>query len=130
MTAMAEKGSTHRRTLSAPSHAALDRLTRSSDDLLETLDAGAAGSDPDTADEWAAVADNVRRYLALLIEGRAADDPGIALRGANLLTTVSKGAGDAEPLGGDRQVADRAFAVTCDAIGAARPLRADAGMAF
>jgi hypothetical protein len=128
--AMAEKGSTHRRTLSAPSHAALDRLTRSTGDLLETLDAVAAGADPDTVDGCAAVADNVRRYLALLIEGRTADDAGIALHGANLLTTVNKGVGDAEITSEERVIAERAFTVTKDAIYAARHLRADAGMAF
>ena len=128
--AMAKKDSTDGCAVSVPSHAALDRLTRSTGDLLETLDAEAAGSDPDTVDGWAAVADNVRCYLALLIEGRAADDAGIALRGANLLTTVNKGVGDAEITSEERVIAERAFTVTKDAIDAARHLRADAGMAF
>jgi len=83
-----------------------------------------------TRSRWAAVADNVRRYLALLIEGRAADDAGIALRGANLLTTVNKGVGDAEMTSEERAIAERAFTVIKDAIDAARSLRADVGMAF
>ncbi len=125
---MADEGSPHR--LSASARTALDRLVCSTGELLETLDAVAADPDPATATGWSAVAIIVRRYLALLAEGHAADDAGIALRGANLLITVVKGVGDAELPGTDGRIAGLALAVTRDAIDAARALRADAELSF
>lgn len=116
--------------LSAPARIALDRLVRSASELLAMLDAVAADPDPATAAGWSAVAANVRRYRALLAKGCAADDAGMALRGANLLTTLARGVGDAEPPGTDGRIAALALAVTRDALDAARPLRADIGLPF
>jgi hypothetical protein len=116
--------------LSAPAHAALDRLTRSTGELLGTLDAVAANLDPATVAGRSEVAIIVRRYLALLAEGRAADDAGIALRGANLLTTLAKRAGNAEPAGADGRFATHVLIVIRNAIDAARTLRVDVGLPF
>lgn len=116
--------------LSVPACTALDRLVHSTGEMLETLDAVAANPDPATAAGWLEVAANVRRYLALLVKGCEADDASMALRGANLLTTLAKGAGNAEPVGADGRIATHALIVTRDAIDAARTLRVDVGLPF
>lgn len=117
-------------TLSVETRALVERLVTSSRTLLQTVEAVAESPDPATSAKWSDVADIIRRYLAMLIEGQSTDDAKAALRGANLLTTVNKGVGDAEILGEEKPVSEYAFDVTKDAIAAARHLRADAGMAF
>ncbi len=117
-------------TLAMETRSSVEKLMTSGGKLLQSVETMAENSDCLTSAKWSDVADSVRRYLAMLVDGQSADDAKIPLRGANLLTTVNKGIGDAEMTSEERVVAERAFTVTKDAIDAARHLRADAGMAF
>lgn len=117
-------------TISQETHAAIEKLAAATGDLLRDLEAARDAAVIDGGDAWSDAADNVRRYLAMLRDGQAADDASAALRGANLLTTVNKGVGDAEIATEERVLGEKAFAVMKDAITAAAHLRQDAGLPF
>lgn len=117
-------------TISPQSSAALDRLIALTQDLLAEM-ASADDLYPSAPGSgWSGAMETVQRHLALAVEGRAADDAALALRGANLLTTANKGVGDLETSPADRPISEKAFAVTRAAIDAAKHLRSDMSLGF
>lgn len=114
--------------ISHRSVARLDALLAVTADLKERVGTRCATGNAAVVQQWEPVLENIGRYVALIEQGRSSDDPVPALKGANLLTTVNKGVGDAEQEPADRNLAELAFEVTRRAIDAARSLRDDAGV--
>lgn len=58
------------------------------------------------------------------------NDAVLALRGANLLTTINNGVSDLATSPADRPLGEKAFYVTRAAIATAKSLRADVGIGY
>lgn len=116
--------------ISPGSMAVLQRLVAAAEDLLVDLRVAIDLYGERTPATGPNAADNVERYLTLIAEGVSSNDAAVALRGANLLTTVNKGVGDLETSPADRPLGEKAFDVTRAAIVAAKSLRADVGIGF
>ncbi|OWK30948.1 hypothetical protein [Sphingomonas mucosissima] len=113
--------------ISPGSMLALQRLAAAADDLLVDLQAAIYLYGERTPPKDPSAADDVARYLALVAERVSTNNAELALRGANLLTTVNKGVGDPETSPADRPPTEKAFNVLRAAIAAAQSLRGDVG---
>ena len=115
-------------TISQQSFAGLEALSVAVTDLVDAIEARHVTGKATAIGPWTPVLDNLTRYVALIAQARSSNDPVTALKGANLLTTINKGGGDAEQEPVDHVLAEQAFMVTQRAIYAARSLRDDAGI--